>query len=346
MTISERRAIFESIRNVARGERTIDGRDEVPSGRRIRLAGMDGRALEVTACELDHGGQRRIELRTATGGEVVMAMSPRGEMIFPYGDLAITTPDRRSGAAFAEAMASWLGAPLARAPFDLELPPGIVDGGYVRLGTQRDADGVDWEILKLFVGHEEHAAECFLRLDRAGSRGAFTEKWSRYREGLLVTFDRTLGASRELEARKEVFGVPMAWLSVPLDWTVSCRNGHAKLGDPDQDVLLELSSAQVPRLAGSPSAAERLQTVLALSEQAPAVLHEGDRGDLELAWAEVLHLADDPAHVPKRQRPTCTRWLLALCDVGQVLATYKFWLDDATWAVPEWERIVSTLRIG
>ena len=344
MTTPERRAIFESIRNVARGERTIDGRDEVPNGRRIRLAGMDGRALEVIARELDHGGQRRLELRSDNGGEVVMAMSPRGEMIFPYGDLAIKALDRRTGAAFAEAMAGWLGAPLERGPFDLELPPGIVDGGYVRLGTQRDADGVDWEILKLFVGHEEHAAECFLRLDRAGSRGAFTEKWSRYREGLLVTFDRTLGANRELEARKEVFGVPMAWLSVPLDWSVTGHNGHAKLSDANQDVLLELSSAQVPRLVGSPSAAERLQTVLAVSDQAPAVIQERDRGDLEIAWAEVLHLADDPMH--GTQRPACRRWLLALCDVGQVLATYNFWLDDARWAVPEWERIVSTLRIG
>ena len=346
MTNDDRGQIFESIRNVACGVRTLDGRDEVHKGRRIRLAGMDGRALEVRADELDHGGRRRLELRTHNGGELAIVMSPRGELIFPYGDLLIEARDRRCGAAFAEAMASWLGMPLERGPVDLELPPGIVDGGYVRLGTQRDALGVDWEVLKLFVGHDDRAVECFLRLDRERNRGAFTEKWSRYREDLLVTFDGILGAARRPEARKEVHGVPMAWLSVPLEWTVAGGNGHVKLGDAHHDVMLEISSAQIPRLPGSPSSAVRLQTVLALSGQASTVIHERDRGDLEIAWAEVLHLADDPVLGTRRQRPACTRWLLALCDIGQVLATFNFWLDDAAWAVPEWERIVSTLRIG
>jgi hypothetical protein len=303
---------------------------------------MDGRALAVRVDQYDHGGQRRLELHTGNGGELAIAMIPRGEMIFPYGDLKIESRDRRRGTSFVEAMADWLGTPLARGPVDLELSPSIVDGGYVKLGTQRDADGVDWEILKLFVGLNENAAECFLRI--AGNRGAFTEKWSRYREGLLVTIDRSLGAARALEARQEVHGVPMAWLTVPLDWTICGENGHAKLADPREDVLLEVSSALLPKMAGSPSAGERLQTVLALTGQNQTVIQERDRGDLELAWAEFPHLADDPKLGTKR--PACGRWMLALSDVGQVLATYYFWLDDATWAVPEWERIVSTLRIG
>src|SRR5687768_16667684 len=121
MTNHERREIFESIRKIARGERTVDGRDEVPSGRRVRLAGMDGRALAVRVAQYDHADQRRLELFTGNGGELAIAMVPRGEMIFPYGDLKIASRDRRRGAAFVDAMADWLGAPVERGPVDLEL---------------------------------------------------------------------------------------------------------------------------------------------------------------------------------------------------------------------------------
>ena len=329
MTDHDRRQIFESIKQVANGERVIDGRDQVPVGRRLSLAGMQGRALEVRVDQRALGDRRFLTLR-AGQGELAIAMKLRGELLFPYGDLTITARDRRHGATFADAMADWLGTPLARRRSDLELAPGIVDGGFVKLGQQRDLDGVEWEVLKLFVGIGDDAAECFLRLDRASGRGALTEKWARYRGTLLTVIDGVLGAARSVELRQEVHGVPTAWLTAPRDWIATSKDGHVTVTDAGRRVVLELSSAAMPLGGGTPGVVERLQTVLALAGHGDRVVRHRDRGDLELAWAELAH----------------GRWLIAASAVGQVLATFTHPEEEAAWAVPEWHRLVSTLRIG
>ncbi|MEJ7597107.1 MAG: hypothetical protein WKG01_04285 [Kofleriaceae bacterium] len=327
MTDQDRR-IFKSIKLVARGERVIDGRDHVASGQRLSLAGMQGRALEVSVDQRALGDRRHLTLR-AGHGELSIAMQLRGEQLFPYGDLTVSTRDRRHGATFADAMADWLGSPLASRRSDLELTPGIIEGGFVRLGQQRDVDGVEWEVLKLFVGTGDDPAEFFLRLDRAGGRGALTEKWARYRVGLLTVIDGVLGAARELEPRQEVHGVATAWLTVPRDWIATSTDGHVTVTDARCRVVLELSSAAMPLAVGTPGVYERLQTVLALAGHGGTTVHDRDRGDLALAIAELPH----------------GRWLIAASGVGQVLATFHC-PDDDGWAIAEWHRIVSTLRIG
>jgi len=46
------------------------------------------------------------------------------------------------------------------------------------------------------------------------------------------------------------------------------------------------------------------------------------------------------------KRPARSRILIAANDVLQVLATYAYWPADASWAVPAWETIISTLRLA
>ena len=40
------------------------------------------------------------------------------------------------------------------------------------------------------------------------------------------------------------------------------------------------------------------------------------------------------------------RWLLGSNDLFQILMTFHYWADDASWAVPVWERIFETVQFG
>ena len=174
----ELRGILGLLRQTARGERASAGRDEVPGPTRLEIGGMQGPAL---VCRASRTGHDAGVLRLVAGaGEIAVRMTQKGEFIYTYGDLIIEAPDRERGAAFATAMADWLGTPLdprpSLDPGDPGEPTRAIRGSYVKLGVRDDADGVRWDVFKLFV-EGEHPAEVFLRVSADATRAAFTEKW-------------------------------------------------------------------------------------------------------------------------------------------------------------------------
>src|SRR6185369_17168502 len=143
----------------------------VPGPTRLEIGGMQGRAL---ACQARRPGHDAGALRLVAGaGEIVVRMTQKGEFIYTYGDLIIEAPDRERGAAFATALADWLGTPLDPRrtrdpgepgdPGDPGEPSRVIRGSYVKLGVRDDADGIRWDVFKLFM-EGEHPAEVFFRV--------------------------------------------------------------------------------------------------------------------------------------------------------------------------------------
>ena len=135
--------------------------------------------------------------------------------------------------------------------------------------------------------------------------------------------------------------------AVPRDWTVKPDPaGFLRLEDGTEECLLEVSYMAPPPIPpGMPDVAQRLRFALETSPDGRgAPTTRVDRGDLRLAWAEYPYESDDPRR--KRRRPARGRWLIAENGRFQALLTFYYWVDDASWAVPAWERIVATLRLG
>ena len=217
------------------------------------------------------------------------------------------------------------------------------------LGVLRDADGIDWDRLKLFFGQSDQGySEVFLSVAADGGQARLSEKWSRYRRPLLRLFDDAIGQRRELADRKEVVvGDGGARFSVPSDRLVTPREGHLRLTDARDDCCLEVSTIPVPRFAvGLPALAERLSTVLLDGDHgdSAARIASRDRGDMDLAWAEYDYESDDPVRGVRRSARE--RVLLAANAGSQVLATFSYWIEDEPWALPEWEKIVDTLELA
>jgi hypothetical protein len=134
----------------------------------------------------------------------------------------------------------------------------------------------------------------------------------------------------------------------PGDWTVTPDPaGFLKLTDPADLARLEASYLKLPPLPpDAPSVEERLRHALAEAPEAgpltPVVSVE--RAGMQLAWAEYRYECDDTDRGERRRARG--RWLVAANRHFQALLTYYYWDGDAGWAVPTWERIVETLRLG
>jgi hypothetical protein len=74
-----------------------------------------------------------------------------------------------------------------------------------------------------------------------------------------------------------------------------------------------------------------------ISQSEPVLIK---RPGLVLAWNETLFVD------PKDDREAYTRALLAHGSLIQTLMTMDFWVDDAGWAVPAWDEILRSLRLG
>lgn len=146
------------------------------------------------------------------------------------------------------------------------------------------------------------------------------------------------------ERKRVVLGERAAWFSVPPDWPASRQEGHTRVVDPEDECCVEASFIVLPPLLpGAPNVEARLRHALAESGHADAAQTSFDRGDIDIAWAEYDFESEDPHRVIRR--PARGRWLIAANDAIQVLVTTYYWVDDESWAVPEWERIVATLEL-
>lgn len=334
---TEAEQILDAIVATARGDRATDGRDTV-SRPRVDLCAMHGRALPATIVE------RRAEtyvLRIGDG-ELALSLIPQGSCLFDYGEVRIAVPDRRAGAAFVEQLARLLASPLGLGGWPAE-PPQLVIGGYVKLGASNDADGACWNVYKLFLGDGPEPGELFLRISAGIGRAAFVEKWSKFRAPILAHLDRTLGYGRTVAERRLVDVTDGVRFTVPLEWVVRRHDDHVEIVDPVQDVLLEVSHQPYPLHPRLPGLVDRLGFALEADGRGDLrdrVVHV-DRGDVEHAWVEHDYEIQDGKRWLGRARIS-----MMANDALHALATYYYWPEDEGWAIPEWERIMSTMWLS
>ena len=71
----------------------------------------------------------------------------------------------------------------------------------------------------------------------------------------------------------------------------------------------------------------------------------GDRGDHRFTWIEDVFEAPDEDRMGAVRRAHC-RWYV--CSNGRTTGQVRFfyWHDDAPWAVPTWQTIIDTVRLG
>lgn len=344
MDDDDTRDILKLLRETARGKHQTAGRDTVAIGPRMVIGGMSGRALAGSAEPIAHSDrERRVRLHIA-GSALDLGLISKGEFVFEHGELHLEVADRRAGGALVDAMADWLGVPMAGTGEPPSAPPERIIGEFARLGTRNDADGVAWDVFKLFVGKGDGYAEMFLRIATDDHRAAFTEKWSRYRGRLLIELDRALGLAREVAERQRVDVHGGAWFSVPPDWIITPRADSVVVCDGQDEASLEVSHQPYPidpRLPGL-----RVRLVAALGDHRAAAFRatEVDRGDFEYVWTEYEYNATDSK--TGATRLAHSRVLVAANHQLQVLMTYAYWPTDEGWAVPAWQTIVSTLRLA
>lgn len=250
-------------------------------------------ALEVVA-DLPADGCPRLVLR-AGAGELIVRIDHFAHRV------ELTAADRAIGAGFVDALARWLGMPLAAAARTGErMPSATLAGSFARR--------CDDHLLELFVAD----TEALLYLDSDLARAEFAEKWASHRAQLLRALERTIGLHRSLEQRAPLVLPQVARVTVPRGWVVD--RARARAADPTNRVALALAA---------PPRADDLDL--------GSCARTHDRGDL----AYVEHAA------PRRRVLVAT----AQPEAREAIATFEFPPAAASWALAEWERIVTTLEL-
>lgn len=137
-------------------------------------------------------------------------------------------------------------------------------------------------------------------------------------------------------------------LALPRGWTVTPDpEGHLTCKDPTDSCKIEISCFALPPLPpGAPSMAERVRASLAgvADPSTCSAVVTVRRGCAEMAWTEYAFTSEDTERGERRQARA--RLLLAGNAWVQAVFTFSYWMDDAAWAVPVWERIAETIELG
>jgi hypothetical protein len=319
--------------------------------------------LELAVVQAREGGARRLVLESGTGVAALVLGAQDGEFIFAHGKAKLESVSREAGRAFVEAVAAWLG-------FELVDEEGVrpdeasstLEMSWVRLGSGRDPLGVEWETFKLFLSLGERYAEVFLRCSADGTRAQLVEKWSEYREELVTILESVLAGApaRRVRQRSQRLagpaGAPLYSTEgamefvVPSGWIASFRpEGHYRLTDPNDEMMIELSYLRLPPLPPeAPNLIQRLQFIVDGSEHArrASPIQTTTRDDIEFAWSEYHFDSKDTKRPEAAPRPARGRWLLAANDWTQSLVTGVWWVDDIAVAERAWNEVIASLHLA
>jgi hypothetical protein len=135
---------------------------------------------------------------------------------------------------------------------------------------------------------------------------------------------------------------------IPKDWIVDFGTSSFKFYDrqpPDDNCTLEVSLTRLPPIdwSGLPLSQLILQSTAAednCGRIRESDVRNVDRPDMELVWAETTYID------PGQQRKAHSRICLARGSNLQVLITFAFWADDASWVSTVWDELLRSLRLG
>ena len=133
----------------------------------------------------------------------------------------------------------------------------------------------------------------------------------------------------------------------PNDWHVARnKDGYITLSDPTESCRLEVSYTTLPSGAGEIAVEELLKRLLSQVPEAGAetpieTISDANR---RIAWADYAY----PSTHKRTGEPSEAhgRWLVGSNGLFQLLMTFYYWADDASWATRVWERVVETVQFG
>lgn len=133
----------------------------------------------------------------------------------------------------------------------------------------------------------------------------------------------------------------------PQDWLVEPGQGSIKFHDrppPADECRLEVSLMYLPPIDWRDLPLARLVEEVVGGDERKIIgrgpVHQGQRGDLELAWTELAFIDQG------ERREARSRICLARRGSVQSLITMDLWLDDASRFGPVWDEVLSTLELG
>ena len=139
-------------------------------------------------------------------------------------------------------------------------------------------------------------------------------------------------------------------LAVPRTWEVEGKAegfGYMNIKDPSDSCALQISCIAIPPLVPeAPPIEEMLRDVAVNTHPSAAFapLHSVRRGRLHLVWLDCSYSERDTER--DELRTAHARLLFATNLIAGALLTFYYWEDDADWAIPAWERMVETIRLG
>ena len=237
--------------------------------------------LELTLSRACDETGTTLALRGRSGATSVKLLPEKGHFLFGHGDVLIMPRGSADGRAFADDVAHWLGLELGAPETDVEetTQEASLAASWIRLGDGTDPSGTTWVSYKLSLRLGERYAEIFLRLSKNGDRAQLVEKWSAYRERLVAILERVLSNERPRRVQRRetpVFDPDGRMLlsidgamevAIPSTWIASAQPGYWRLGDPNDEMVIELSCMRLPPLpAGAPDVTARLRAVVDDSE--------------------------------------------------------------------------------
>jgi hypothetical protein len=139
-------------------------------------------------------------------------------------------------------------------------------------------------------------------------------------------------------------------LAVPRSWSVEGKAegmGYLDIRDPSDSCALQISCLSIPPLVPTaPTIDQMLREAVPKDHPAAAFapVVTSRRGRMEIAWMDYSYGEQDTER--DEWRVAHARVLFASNAVFGALLSFYYWEDDATWAVPAWERMVETLYLG
>ena len=133
----------------------------------------------------------------------------------------------------------------------------------------------------------------------------------------------------------------------PKAWKMEgSRDGYLVFTDPEESCRLEITYTSLLQEMKQLSPELLLKQLIKNVPEASAneKIYTISNGTVNFAWLDYAYPSTNK-HTGN-EAEAHGRWLLGSNGLFQLLMTFYYWIDDSSWAVPAWERILETIQLG
>lgn len=316
--------------------------------------------LPLVVTRLEGSPHARLRLASRSGAAVLELGDAQHFVVFSHGQVRLGSAGGTAGRAFVDDVARWLGMALGEETTG-EPQATSIHCRWVRVQGEDEALVRGWIPFKLELVLGIRAAEVFLLVSTDLTRAELVESVSSNRQSLLEILERSLTGlpprvvkqiplptRQQGGAAFQLHG--FVQFHIPEGWRLTRRpEGHFRLADAEDEMMLELSAARLPFLPlEAPSVPEQLQQVMQASPYAlatePFVTFE--RAGASFAWSQYAFDARDSKRPGDPERPAFGRTLIASNAWVHVIVTGCCWQTDLAAFARTWDEVVRSLDLA